>query len=75
MCVLLKTKRFQFIIPYAEAIRKQLFISVKNDKPFLSSETKFLGQLCIDLSSVEINLVVRSKWYKLKLKFYGIAIY
>ena len=32
-------------MPYSEVKKKQLYISVKNDKSFMSKETTFMGQV------------------------------
>ncbi len=39
------SNRFLFALPYSELVKKQLFIKVKNDRHFLPSEEKFLGQV------------------------------
>ncbi|RMZ94528.1 extended synaptotagmin-1 [Brachionus plicatilis] len=56
---------FHWNINFGELKRRQICITVKNDKPMLTSEKTFMGQLWIDLTNLEPNVRI-DKWYDLR---------
>lgn len=57
--------RFQWNINYGELKKRQICITVKNDKPMLTNEKIFMGQVWIDLTNLTPNVKI-DNWFDLR---------
>ncbi|KAI3388248.1 hypothetical protein SNEBB_008442 [Seison nebaliae] len=56
--------QFEWQLSLMDATKKQLEVTVNNDRSFMSNEQKFLGQTIIDLSKLDLNQMT-TEWYTL----------